>query len=165
MASQRPVTRLCKCGVEFSVSPKGPIGTRCKSCKAARTRERAKEWYYANPEIVRKRSQQWATANSDRRWEIQRRAQLKRYGLTLEDFEAWATAQGNVCAICKRTAAEANPPHRPHTLVVDHCHKTGKNRGLLCEPCNHGLGSFRDNPDACVNAALYLKTFLKELVA
>ncbi len=46
---------------------------------------------------------------------------------------------------------------KPQRCCVDHCHKTGKIRGLLCASCNGGLGLFKDNPQALANAILYLK--------
>ena len=65
---------------------------------------------------------------------VYRRAKsLREYGLTPEDYNAMFEAQGGVCLVCRR------PPTRKH-LAVDHCHATGKVRGLLCGPCNTGLG-------------------------
>lgn len=57
-------------------------------------------------------------------------------------------AQGLLCPICAT----------PNTLTphVDHCHKTGKVRGILCHRCNIALGMLLDNPNACLRAAVYL---------
>jgi hypothetical protein len=75
------------------------------------------------------------------------------YGLSEGDFFALLEKQGDACAICG--SAEWPGKHRvPH---VDHCHETGKVRGLLCSNCNHGLGKFRDDPDRLRAAARYLE--------
>lgn len=55
--------------------------------------------------------------------------------------------QGGVCLICGRAAL----------MQVDHCHDTGKVRGLLCSPCNRGLGSFKDSLALVQAAADYLR--------
>jgi hypothetical protein len=74
-------------------------------------------------------------------------AQLKaKYGITDEDYDAMAEAQGYRCAIC-----ESDAP-----FVVDHCHQTGRVRGLLCHNCNVGLGHFKDNPQILTAALQYL---------
>lgn len=67
-----------------------------------------------------------------------RRAQLKhKYGITLETFNKMLETQGGVCFICGKgnQGKLINAP-----LSVDHCHETGKIRGLLCSPCNSRLG-------------------------
>ncbi|MFI6601052.1 endonuclease VII domain-containing protein [Nonomuraea sp. NPDC050536] len=69
-----------------------------------------------------------------------------RYGITEEDFERMLAIQGGLCAICRVV---------PGTFV-DHCHDTGKVRGILCFNCNNGLGHFRDNEADLQLAALYL---------
>ena len=58
------------------------------------------------------------------------------YGLSLDDYEALSEAQGYRCAIC-----DGNWVGR---LVVDHCHKTQRVQGLLCNACNRGLGMLKD---------------------
>jgi hypothetical protein len=92
------------------------------------------------------------------RYDIERRSKLKAaYGITPEQFDAMVTAQGGVCVLC------GNPPAgKRHTQVlhIDHDHRTGRVRGLLCDTCNVGLGSFRDNPDLLKRAAAYLEFHL-----
>lgn len=73
------------------------------------------------------------------------------YGISIHDYEAMLHAQGGVCAICG-----AAPKKKP--LVVDHDHKTGKVRGLLCNGCNSGIGHFRDDITALDAAATYLRS-------
>jgi hypothetical protein len=72
---------------------------------------------------------------------------LGRYGLVEADFERMRNEQAGCCAVCDQ------PTQKFH---IDHCHDTGKVRGLLCGPCNQGLGFFRDNPDRLMAAAAYL---------
>lgn len=70
------------------------------------------------------------------------------YGLSSEEFAAITECQDGKCQICKKVT---KPLH------VDHDHKTGAFRGLLCGFCNRGLGSFRDDPALLIRAAEYLK--------
>ena len=70
-----------------------------------------------------------------------------RYGIDQAGFDALLAGQGGVCAIC----GAANPEH------VDHDHRTGSVRGILCFNCNGGLGQFRDNPLFLAGAIEYLK--------
>ncbi len=69
------------------------------------------------------------------------------FNFTLADIEKLAIAQNHQCAICG---------DRPDKLVIDHCHSTMKFRGLLCSPCNRGLGFFRDDFQTLENAARYV---------
>lgn len=78
-----------------------------------------------------------------------------RYGITLEQyFEMWLQ-QGGACAICGQPETTVIKG-TPSLLSVDHDHKTGKVRALLCRGCNGGLGNFRENPKALRNAVKYL---------
>jgi len=76
---------------------------------------------------------------------------LQTYGLTIYQVQKMKEAQGNRCAICGRF------PAKDAVFCVDHCHKTGKVRGLLCQDCNRALGLLRDNPETFMKAADYLK--------
>jgi hypothetical protein len=71
----------------------------------------------------------------------------RRYGVGQAEFDEMLAEQGGVCAIC----GAADPQH------VDHDHRTGWVRGILCFNCNGGLGQFRDNPEFLAGAITYLK--------
>ena len=87
-------------------------------------------------------------------------AKLKKlYGITVEDYYKMLSRQGGVCAICK----SKTPSNRVYkytkqeNFFVDHCHKTGKVRGLLCQKCNTGIGLFNDEITRLRSAADYLE--------
>lgn len=88
----------------------------------------------------------------------QRRRNLQfKYGMTIEDYDRMLEEQGG-CAICgtDNPLGEGNP--RPAiSFAVDHCHTTGRVRGLLCNPCNRGIGFLRDSPAILRKAASYLE--------
>lgn len=73
------------------------------------------------------------------------------HGVTQEMFDAMLASQDSRCAICRR-----KQPHG-RALHIDHCHETGRVRGLLCEQCNMGLGHFQDDVAALRRAAEYLE--------
>jgi hypothetical protein len=76
---------------------------------------------------------------------------LREHGMTPEEYEVLVEAQGGVCAICGRPEPEGRKLH------VDHNHRTGARRGLLCGPCNRALGMFEDDPERLLAAAAYLQ--------
>ena len=81
-----------------------------------------------------------------------RRSHIRSFGIEPEDYERMHTEQNGVCAICRR------PCERDKCkLSIDHCHDTGRVRGLLCNRCNVGLGRFRDEPALLRFAADYLE--------
>jgi len=110
----------------------------CRDCR----RSKAKNVYWKDPEAKL----------AYRRGHINRVTMLKhRYNLSLEYWNALLEKQNGVCGICKET------PNLPEDLKVDHDHETGKIRGLLCNSCNIGLGSFKDNTDSLKNAVSYIE--------
>jgi len=81
-------------------------------------------------------------------WHIKRK-----YGLTREMWDKMFEAQNRVCALCqKRTTGRGNG-----RLDVDHCHETGRVRGLLCRHCNTALGILGDTPDKMERVMDYLR--------
>lgn len=80
------------------------------------------------------------------------------FGISLEQYMQMYEAQAGRCGLCgRRGAAFAAEKGRSITLVVDHCHGTGKIRELLCQPCNKGLGLFNDSPHEMRKAIEYLQ--------
>lgn len=75
-------------------------------------------------------------------------SRARQYGLTVEQYRGLRAQQGDACAICGTTTG---------VLHIDHCHESGKVRGLLCQPCNFGLGNFSDNVDRMARAIAYLR--------
>ncbi len=82
---------------------------------------------------------------------------LRDYGITIEDYERMQQEQDNKCAICFKEETALNPRTKePRGLAVDHCHSTGKVRGLLCSMCNSAIGSLKDDISLLGSAILYL---------
>lgn len=75
-----------------------------------------------------------------------------KYKLTLADYDRMLKEQKNVCKICLK-----EDDSNWKKLAVDHCHTTGKIRGLLCHKCNKGLGQFNDDTERMKIAIKYLK--------
>ena len=66
------------------------------------------------------------------------RHRFREYGLTEEEYNNMVLSQNNLCAIC-------NNPSNNKALAIDHNHKTGEVRGLLCQNCNLAIGLFKEN--------------------
>jgi hypothetical protein len=81
-----------------------------------------------------------------------------KYKITHLDYAYMLAKQRGVCAICKKEETIiSKKTNKPRDLVIDHCHTTGKVRGLLCGGCNSGIGMLRDSDEALWNAIIYLK--------
>jgi hypothetical protein len=72
------------------------------------------------------------------------------YGISLSEYEQMLNEQHDVCKICER-------PPSTRSLAVDHCHATGKVRGILCHRCNTALGSVDDNVGILTKLIDYLE--------
>jgi hypothetical protein len=93
----------------------------------------------------------WKQNNKEKNQRTLQKAKLKaKYGLTLEQYEDMVKEQKGVCYICKCE----NPTRK---LNVDHCHKTGKVRKLLCDKCNMTLGLINDSQELLKQFLFYLK--------
>jgi Recombination endonuclease VII len=80
--------------------------------------------------------------------EVGRAENYRRYGLTLQQFEEMLVAQGGVCAVCGRPETVINPyTKKIQQLHIDHCHLTGRVRGLLCQECNTAYGMLEEDPE------------------
>ncbi len=71
---------------------------------------------------------------------------MRRYGITIEQKQQMIETQKGLCLICQKRPAKH----------VDHCHTTGRVRGILCFTCNRGLGKFDDDPELLEMAIAYL---------
>jgi hypothetical protein len=94
-----------------------------------------------------------AASLARRKWAIK-----NAFGITLEQYEEMFVAQGGVCKICKRPEFAKNGWNsKTRALAVDHCHVSGKIRGLLCTNCNRMLGLADDRVAVLETAIEYLK--------
>lgn len=84
---------------------------------------------------------------------------LVKYGLSLEDYENIRRVQDDCCKICGKHVSKNNGPvakNGSQRLCVDHCHSTGKVRGLLCNNCNRALGLLKDDKEILKKMIEYL---------
>ncbi len=80
---------------------------------------------------------------------------IKQYGITLKQYQDLFISQDNRCGICGKY--QEKNPSRSQVFHLDHDHASGKVRGILCQPCNLGLGLFKDNIQTLENTVSYLK--------
>ena len=86
-----------------------------------------------------------------------RKSNLKRsFGISIEEYDKLFYEQKGLCAMCGKKETARNK-YGLKRLAVDHDHKTGKIRSLLCNQCNIGLGGFRDDIEKMLNAITYLR--------
>lgn len=83
---------------------------------------------------------------------------IKNFGITLEHYNRLYAEQRGVCAICEKPETLI-VRGVPYNLAVDHCHVTGRVRGLLCRDCNQGIGKFHDTVALFARATSYLQQY------
>lgn len=152
--------RVCNhCREEKAVGEFCQMNAVCKDCHygvyGEANRKRQKEKRAADPDAARARDKayyyDWKLRMPERWRRAVKNGRLKEaYGITIDDMDRMIEECNATCTICGESQLD------PYKMHVDHCHKTGRLRGLICGKCNVGIGMFRDNPDYLLNAAAYL---------
>lgn len=151
---------ICKQSLDISLfgnDKNSPDGRNygCKSCK----KEQAKKYRATNPEKIkalndsRKESRKKYYGRPEIKRKFRNESLKKQFGLTIEEFDKMNLKQNGLCAICSRNERSERNKH----LAVDHCHKNGAIRGLLCSNCNRALGLLEDSVEILKKAIDYLK--------
>lgn len=173
MTKRNPeVEKVCiVCNKRFttSICPKQTCSLECNKLNGKRL---SKEWTIKNPEKVNERAKNWRDKNLEKtRLASRKSAAITRrdnprvikhrklkssYGISLEDFEDMLQSQSNRCAICGFSFDYTRQSKGPH---VDHDHKTGKVRMILCRFCNNLLGYANDDVRILESAITYLDTY------
>jgi hypothetical protein len=132
--AKRIKSDICEVCHERPHIPRSPYCQECKSPRNLQASARFKRRHKEDPD-------------STRRTNLRRR-----YGIELEDYNRLLTGQGGKCAIC----SSSDPKSKDGNFHVDHCHETKLVRGLLCFPCNAGIGKFRHDPALRLRAIAYI---------
>ena len=122
----------------------------CKSCYMV-------EWMRLHPDA--NSGNAWSRANPDRARYLRRRGQLKKHGITPEQYAELHAQQGGRCANnrCGVSFPVDSLDYRSSALHVDHDHATGLIRGLLCRDCNAALGHAKDDQERLAGLIEYLR--------
>lgn len=131
----KPLDEFHKCS-----SQKLGVQSQCKECRNSITRRIAAKRYRDDPVYKQRRNARMIDYS-----------RIRKYEVTPEKYSEMVETQKGKCAICN--GVNKNGKH----LHIDHCHKTGKVRGLLCMHCNNGLGAFKDNLTLLELAKRYLE--------
>jgi Recombination endonuclease VII len=135
------------------------LGSRREDCREyfkenREARQKYGRGYYKEHSADRCRAaKKWQKEHPEKTTAHRWKAKLKQYGITTIQYQNIERSQGGVCAIC----GGSNPSGR--ALAVDHSHRTGVIRGLLCSRCNTGLGLFNDSAERLLEAAIYRESW------
>lgn len=155
-------TKLVTCAeCNNPIKDSNKICTKCKVLKPLwsfnKDKSRKDGYYNRCRECTKAEGKTEASRARVRRYhkKLTKKERLRRrlkymYKMSLDDYDKLFKGQNGVCAICKL-------PEVNQRLCVDHDHKTGDVRGLLCDNCNKGLGHFFDNIDNLNIAVSYLQ--------
>jgi len=132
-----------------------------KTCYACKTEKPVTDFYKSNVNFYQKECKD-CNRTRKYKWHQTELGKLssantklkRRFGITLDQFNEMYKKQEGKCLICG-----VNESILGHRLAVDHCHTTGKIRGLLCKSCNMGIGNLKENIDNLQNAIKYLESF------
>ena len=124
-------------------------GKNCKSKDSRRSECNTcrRDYYQANKEKIKARTKKAYTPEYGRQQKLK-----KNYGISIEDYNKMFSDQDGKCKICLTHQSKFKKP-----LFVDHCHRTGDVRGLLCHNCNIGISNFKDNLELFKSAMSYLE--------
>ena len=140
-------TKICtKCGIEkeinkFHPKPSGKFGVmaECKICRNIYTKKYSENHKKEKSEYMKE-------------WFLN-----KRYGITKAIYNQMLEAQNYLCAICGKPETSFDKKHKTARLLsVDHNHKSGKIRALLCTRCNHTLGRINEDINLLQNIINYI---------
>lgn len=163
--------RCCRCKKQvllefFGKSSKSPDGLRseCKPCRSKEYKERRglRKEYFLKKEQERRIRNRESIRLSNKKYS--KKTKMKRfayflerkYGINIKDYDRMFEEQNGKCDICKKDQDTFD-----RRLCVDHCHRTGVVRGLLCDKCNRLIGQANDNIDILNNSIEYLKKHSK----
>lgn len=165
--------KCSKCNIELPISEfwkdkykKDGLRSACKNCNAnnkeylkkynERTKNQRKEYRIKNSEKIKRAAREWQKNNPERVKFLKRKSNLKKYGLTIEEYDAILESQGGSCAIC----------NKKENLQIDHDHSccpTTANscgnciRGILCGNCNTMIANAKDSVKILNSAIDYLR--------
>ena len=137
---------------EFHNKKEGKFGKQptCKECSSASQ----KKFRLGKEEKAKDTSKRYTVENPEK---IKNSRLVRNFGITYSQYMDFFVNQKGVCAICEKpeTALDYRTK-KPRCLAVDHCHKTGTVRGLLCGKCNRANGMLKDCVENLQNATKYL---------
>mgnify|MGYP003625557836 CR=1 FL=1 len=113
--------------------------------------KKRKEYYFKNKEHFLARAKTWSLNNKDK---IRENKLKTKYNLTLDQYNKMLSDQNNSCKVCN---IKFNINIKMITPHVDHCHTTGKIRGLLCMNCNTSLGFLKEDTKIMQKLIEYVK--------